>query len=63
MRLRGTFALISATAFVQWLISTPQNADVAVLIIFFWVTLDGDLWEVASASGVVEVGAILAAVR
>ena len=60
---RACFALVTLVAFVQWLFSAPQLADVAVLLSLYWVALEGDLPEVAVAAGAVEAGAIMAAFR
>jgi signal transduction histidine kinase len=60
---RLAFALIALVAFVQWLTSTPQLSDAAVLIALFWVALDGELTEMALAGAVAEAGAVLAALR
>ena len=57
------FAMIAAVCFVQWLVSTPQLADAAVLVALYWVALDGALVEVAIAAAVVEAGALMAALR
>jgi signal transduction histidine kinase len=58
---RMCFALVALVAFAQWLLSAPQLADAAVLIALYWVALESDLAEVAVAAGVVEAGAIMAA--
>jgi signal transduction histidine kinase len=60
---RLCFALVALVAFVQWLLSAPQLADVAVLISLYRVALESDFAEVALAAAVVEIGAIMAAVR
>jgi signal transduction histidine kinase len=60
---RLCFAVVALVAFVQWLLSAPQLADVAVLISLYRVALDSDLAEVAVAAGVVELGAIMAAAK
>jgi signal transduction histidine kinase len=57
------FAVIAAVCFVQWLVSTPQLADAAVLVALYWVALDGPLVEVAIAAAVVAGGAVMAALR
>jgi DNA-binding NarL/FixJ family response regulator/signal transduction histidine kinase len=57
------FALVALVAFVQWLTSTPQLADAAVLVALYWVALDGEPTEIVVASVVVEAGAIMAATR
>jgi signal transduction histidine kinase len=60
---RLCFAVVAVVAFAQWLLSAPQLADVAVLISLYRVALDGDLTEVALAAAIVELGAIMAAIR
>jgi signal transduction histidine kinase len=57
------FGVIAFVALAQWLLAAPQLADAAVLIALYWVALDGSLIEGALASGTVELGAIMAAVR
>ncbi|HXP37801.1 MAG TPA: hypothetical protein VN817_08545, partial [Solirubrobacteraceae bacterium] len=57
------FAVVTLVAFVQWLISAPQLADVAVLISLYRVALESELVEVAVAAAAVEAGAIMAALR
>ncbi len=58
-----TFALVVAVCFVQWLISTPQLADAALLVALYWVTVDEDLAHGALAVAITEGGAIMAAGR
>ncbi|HEY2718168.1 MAG TPA: histidine kinase [Solirubrobacteraceae bacterium] len=60
---RLCFAVVALVAFVQWLLSAPQLADVAVLVSLYSVALESDAAEVALAALVVELGAIMAAVR
>lgn len=60
---RACFVMIALVAFLQWLFSAPQLADVAVLIALYWVALESDLAEVAIAAVIVEAGAIMAALR
>jgi signal transduction histidine kinase len=60
---RACFALVALVAFVQWLFSVPQLADVAVLLSLYWVALESDLAEVALAAATVEAGAIMAALH
>ena len=57
------FAAIAGIALAQWLLAAPQLADVAVLIALYWVTLEDSLIAAALAGGVVEAGAVMAAVR
>jgi len=60
---RLCFAVVTLVAFVQWLASAPQLADVAVLISLYRVALESELVEVAVAAAAVEAGAIMAALR
>jgi signal transduction histidine kinase len=60
---RLSFAVVAVVALSQGLISTPQLADGAILIALFWIALDGPPSEIAPAAVVVEVGAVLAALR
>jgi signal transduction histidine kinase len=58
-----TFTLVAVICLVQWLISTPQLADAALLIALYWVALDEDLAHGAVAVAVSLGGAIMAAAR
>jgi signal transduction histidine kinase len=60
---RVSFGGVAVIALVQWLTSTPQLADAAVLIAMFWLMLDGELTEMAIAAAIVEAGAVMAALR
>jgi signal transduction histidine kinase len=60
---RVCFAAVALVALVQWLVSAPQLADFAVLISLYRVALESELAEVAIAAGVVEFGAIIAALK
>jgi signal transduction histidine kinase len=57
------FALVAAAAFAQWLTSTPQIADVSVLVALYWLALDGPLAAIIAAGIVTEAGAVMAAAR
>jgi signal transduction histidine kinase len=57
------FGVIATVALAQWLLAPPQLADAAVLIALYWVTLEGSLVEGVLAAAIVELGAIMAAVR
>jgi signal transduction histidine kinase len=57
------FALVAGVAFAQWLISTPQIADVSVLVALYWLALDGPFVAVIVAGVVTEAGAVMAAAR
>ena len=60
---RLSFALVAVFALVQWLVSTPQLSDGAVLIALFWVALHSELVAMALAAAVTEAGAVMAALR
>jgi signal transduction histidine kinase len=60
---RLSFGLIALLALAQWLISTPQLSDGAVLIAMFWIALEGELTELALAAPIVAAGAVMAALR
>ncbi len=60
---RLSFCLLALIAFFQWLISTPQVADGAVLVALFWIALDGEPLDMAGVAVVVEAGAVMAALR
>lgn len=60
---RLCFGLVALVALAQWFVSTPQIADGAVLIAFFWLMLDGELTEMAISAAVIELGALMAALR
>jgi signal transduction histidine kinase len=60
---RLSLALIALVAGVQWLISTPQIADAAVLVALFWIALDGAALDMAASTAVVEAGAVMAALH
>ncbi|MGI8715620.1 MAG: sensor histidine kinase [Solirubrobacteraceae bacterium] len=57
------FGVVAAVCCLQWLFSTPQLADAAVLVALYWVALDGQLGEVAVAVAVAEAGAVMAALQ
>jgi signal transduction histidine kinase len=57
------FGVVAAIAFAQWLFAAPQLADAAVLIALYCVALDSSLEAATLAAGIVEAGAIMAAVR
>ena len=60
---RLSLAIVTLVAFAQWLTSTPQIADGAVLVGLFWIALDGEPRDMAGAAAVVEAGAVMAALR
>ena len=57
------FALVAGVALAQWLTSTPQIADVSVLVALYWLALDGPLVAIIVAGVVTEAGAVMAAAR
>jgi signal transduction histidine kinase len=57
------FALVAVVALAQWLTSTPQIADVSVLVALYWLALDGPLAAIIAAGIATEAGAVMAAVR
>jgi signal transduction histidine kinase len=58
-----TFALVAGVCLLQWLTSTPQLANAAVLVALYWVAVDRGLGELLGAAAVTEGGAVMAAVR
>jgi signal transduction histidine kinase len=57
------FALIAGVALIQWLTSTPQIADMSVLVALYWLALDGPLIAILAAGVVTEAGAVMAAAK
>jgi signal transduction histidine kinase len=57
------FALVAGVALAQWLTSTPQIADLSVLIALYWLALDGPVAAVIAATVVTEAGAVMAAAK
>jgi signal transduction histidine kinase len=57
------FAGIALAAFLQWLLSGPQLADVSVLIALYWVCEESAPSTMAAALATAEVGTILVALR
>jgi signal transduction histidine kinase len=57
------FALVAGVSLAQWLTSTPQIADVSVLVALYWLALDGSLPAIVAAAVVTEAGAVMAAVK
>ncbi len=58
---RLSYACIAGVALLQWSVSGPQLADVAVLIALYWVALESDARSVIAAIAIAETGAILLA--
>jgi signal transduction histidine kinase len=57
------FALVAGVALAQWLTSTPQIADVSVLVALYWLALDGPVAAIIVAGVVTEAGAVMAAAK
>ena len=57
------FALVAGVALAQWLTSTPQIADVSVLVALYWLALDGPPISIIAAAVVIEAGAVMAAAK
>jgi signal transduction histidine kinase len=57
------FALVAGVALAQWLTSTPQIADVSVLVALYWLALDGPVVAIIAAGVVTEAGSVMAAAR
>jgi signal transduction histidine kinase len=57
------FALVASVALAQWLTSTPQIADAAVLVALYWLALDGPLISIIAAAVVTEAAAVMAAAK
>jgi signal transduction histidine kinase len=56
-------AVLSAVAFIQWLLSVPQFADAALLLALYEVSLTRGPLEAGLGVAVLELGAILASVQ
>jgi signal transduction histidine kinase len=59
----AVFAIIATVAFVQWLVSGPALADVALLVAMYTVAVESDWLFVVIAAAVLEAGVIMATVR
>lgn len=60
---RLAYAGVATVALLQWLISGPQLADVALLVALYWVCLTCDAVAIVAALGVAQAGAIMLALR
>jgi signal transduction histidine kinase len=60
---RTAYASVALAALLQWLISGPQLADVALLIALYWVCLECAAGAILAALTVAEAGAIMLALR
>jgi signal transduction histidine kinase len=60
---RFAYACVALVALLQWLISGPQLADVAVLVVLYWVCLECPAAAILAAVTVAEAGAIMLALR
>jgi signal transduction histidine kinase len=57
------FTGVALAAFLQWLLSGPQLADVSVLIALYWVCEESAASTMAAALAAAQVGAILVALQ
>ena len=57
------FLVISAVAFVQWLVTGPTLADASLLVAVYTVALESEWILVATASIILEIGVVMATVR
>jgi signal transduction histidine kinase len=57
------FLVVSAVAFVQWLVDVPLAADAALLLALYTVAADDEQWRAIVSALVLEVGVVLASVR
>jgi signal transduction histidine kinase len=57
------FAIIAAVALVQWNLAQPNAGDVALLVAFYTVAADEGWRHILAAAVVLEIGAVLAALR
>jgi signal transduction histidine kinase len=57
------YVVVALVALLQWSISGPQLADVAVLIMLYWVCLESSASSILVAVAVAEAGAIMLALR
>jgi signal transduction histidine kinase len=59
----ATFAVVAATALVQWSVGEPLLSDVALLVALYTVAAYQDRQHALVAAGVLEAGIILASIR
>jgi signal transduction histidine kinase len=57
------FCAIATVAFVQWLVSDPLPADVALLVALFTLAVHAPPWRALAGAGVLLAGVIMASVR
>ena len=57
------FLVIAAVAFVQWLVTGPALADVALLVALYTVALESDWRLVTAAAVILEAGVVMATAR
>jgi signal transduction histidine kinase len=57
------FLVIAAVAFVQWLVSGPGLADVALLVALYTVALESEWLVVTAAAVILEIGVVMATLR
>ena len=59
----SVFLFIAAVAFVQWLVTGPGLADIALLVALYTVAVESEWRLVAAAVVILEAGVVLATVR
>jgi len=59
----SVFVFIAAVAFVQWLVTGPGLADVALLVALYTVAVESEWRLVVAAAVILEAGVVLATVR
>jgi signal transduction histidine kinase len=57
------FLVLSAVAFVQWLVTVPGLADASLLVALYTVALESEWVLVLAASLIMEIGVVMATVR
>lgn len=57
------FLVIATVAFVQWLVSSPGLADVALLVALYTVALESEWPFVVLATAILEIGVVMATLR
>ena len=57
------FLVISAVAFVQWLVTRPALADASLLVAVYTVAVESEWVQVVAAAVILEAGVVMATVR
>lgn len=57
------FAVVAGVAFVQWLVTVPLPADLALLVALFTLAVHDTPMRALAGAGVLEIGVVLASVR